>query len=241
MLKELNGKAAGRIVVMAGSGVRPSNIGSLEKLTGIKEFHSSSHGPGGRTSAETVEAMVRTVSLWEIFKVFAKIGSFTRGGGYAMIPLIRDELVGKGWISEEEIPDIVALAQSAPGVLAVNMSIFAGHRLRGFKGSVAATLGAVIPSFLIILLIATVFTGYQDNPVVIRIFKGIRPVVVSLITVPMVRMAMKGNKTWWAWAISAATLILVAFLKFSPIYILLVLMVLAFCFTLFKERRSGNV
>ena len=112
-------------------------------------------------------------SLWQIFLTFAKIGSFTIGGGYAMIPLIRDELLKKGWLTEEELPDIIALAQSAPGVLAVNMSIFAGYKMRGFKGSLAATLGSVLPSFLIILLIAMLFTGYKDNPVVIKIFKGI--------------------------------------------------------------------
>ena len=181
------------------------------------------------------------ISLWNIFLVFAKIGSFTIGGGYAMIPLIRDELVKRGWLSEEELPDIVALAQSAPGVLAVNMSIFAGYKMRGLKGSIAATLGSALPSFLIILMIAMLFTGYQDNPVVIRIFKGIRPVVVSLIAVPMINMARKGNKTWWAWLISFVVLFLVAFMNFSPIYILLVLIVLALSFTLIKERRSRNV
>ena len=180
------------------------------------------------------------VPLWKIFMVFAKIGSFTIGGGYAMIPLIREELVKRGWVSDEELPDIIALAQSAPGVLAVNMSIFAGYKMRGFKGSVAATLGSSLPSFLIILLIAMLFTGYQDNLVVVRIFKGIRPVVVSLILVPMINMARKGNKTWWAWAISAATLFLVAFMNFSPIYILLTLIVVAICVTLIKERRQGN-
>lgn len=180
-------------------------------------------------------------SLWNIFITFAKIGSFTIGGGYAMIPLIRDELVKRGWLSDEELPDIIALAQSAPGVLAVNMSIFAGYKMRGIKGSVAATLGSVLPSFLIILLIAMLFTGYQDNPVVVRIFKGIRPVVVSLIAVPMINMARKGNKTWWAWLISFVVLFLVAFMNFSPIYILLVLIVLALSFTLIKERRPRNV
>lgn len=180
------------------------------------------------------------VSLWKIFWVFAKIGSFTIGGGYAMIPLIRDELVKRGWLTDEELPDIVALAQSAPGVLAVNMSIFAGHRMRGFKGSLVATLGSILPSFLIILLIAMLFTGYQDNPVVVRIFKGIRPVVVSLILVPMIKMARKGNKTWWSWMISLLVLFLVAFMNYSPIYILLVLIVSAFCFTLLRERRTQN-
>ena len=180
------------------------------------------------------------VSLWQIFAVFAKIGAFTIGGGYAMIPIIQNEMARRGWISEEELPDIVALSQSAPGVMAVNISIFAGYRMRGVKGSIAATLGSILPSFLIILLIAMLFTGYKDNPVVVRIFKGIRPVVVSLIAVPMINMARKGNKTWWAWLISGVTLFLVAFLNFSPIYILLVLLALALCFTLIKERRSGN-
>ena len=180
------------------------------------------------------------VPLWKIFLVFAKIGAFTIGGGYAMIPIIRDELVKRGWLTDEELPDIIALAQSAPGVLAVNMSIFAGYRMRGTKGSIVATLGSVLPSFMIILLIAMVFAGYKDNPIVERIFKGIRPVVVSLILVPMINMARKGNKTWWAWLISAVTLVAVAFLGFSPIWILLVLIVLAVAYTVLKERRVGN-
>lgn len=179
-------------------------------------------------------------SLWKIFLVFAKIGAFTIGGGYAMIPLIRDELVRRGWMTDEELPDIIALAQSAPGVLAVNMSVFAGYRLRGVKGSIAATLGATLPSFLIILAIAMVFTGYSDNPVIVRIFKGIRPVVVSLIVVPMVNMARKNNGTWWSWLITLGAMAGVAFLGFSPIYILLVLLVVGTAVSIFRERRKGN-
>ena len=180
------------------------------------------------------------VSLFDIFKVFSKIGAFTIGGGYAMIPLIQDELVKRGWISEDELPDIIALAQSAPGVLAVNVSIFAGYKLRGVKGSIAATVGTVLPSFLTILIIAMFLTNYQDNPIVVRIFNGIRPVVISLIAVPMIRMARKNNKTWWAWAISAASLILVAFLKVSPIYILLVIIVIATSYYYYKENKSAG-
>lgn len=181
------------------------------------------------------------VSLWSIFAAFAKIGSFTIGGGYTMIPLIRDEMIKRKWIREEELPDIIALAQSAPGVLAINMSIFVGYKLRGNKGSIVAALGTALPSFLAILLVAMLFSGYQDNPVVIRIFKGIRPVVVSLIAVPMIKMARKNNKTWWAWLISAASLIMVAFLHYSPIYILLTLIVLALAITLYREKgRKAN-
>jgi len=177
------------------------------------------------------------VRLRNLFTVFAKIGAFTIGGGYAMIPLIESEMDRRGWIKEDELPDIIALAQSAPGVLAVNVAIFAGYKLRGVKGSIAAAFGTILPSFLIILAIAMFLTSFQENPIVIRIFNGIRPVVVSLIAVPMIRMARKGNKTWWAWAISAATLVLVAFLNVSPIYILLTVIVLSASVAVYKQKK----
>ena len=178
------------------------------------------------------------VPLWKIFAVFAKIGAFTIGGGYAMIPLIRDEMSRLGWISEEDLPDIVALSQSAPGVMAVNISIFAGHKLRGIKGSIVATLGSILPPFLIILAIAMFFTAFKDNQWVARAFQGIRPAVIALILVPMVDMARKSCKKWWAWAIAVASLALVAFLSVSPIYIILCVAVLGFSVTWLRERRS---
>lgn len=178
------------------------------------------------------------VSLLEMLAVFAKVGAFTIGGGYAMIPIIQREMMQRKWLDEDEFPDIISLAQSAPGVLAVNMSIFAGYRMRGVKGSIAATLGAVLPSFLIILTIAMVFSNFQDNPVVISIFKGIRPAVVSLILVPMIRMARKNNRRWWEWCISAAALAGVAFLHFSPIYILMVTIVIALSLSLYRQHKT---
>lgn len=180
--------------------------------------------------------MEQRVSLWKIFGVFAKIGAFTIGGGYAMIPLIQREMERRGWLSEEELPDIVALSQSAPGVMAVNISIFAGHRLRGLKGSIAATLGSILPSFLMILAIAMFFTAFRDNPWVERAFKGIRPVVIALIIVPMISMARKSCTSWWKWGLAAAALVLVAVLNVSPIYILLCVMVIGLGFTYFRRR-----
>lgn len=159
----------------------------------------------------------------EIFSCFAKIGAFTIGGGYAMIPIIQKEVVEKkGWIEEEDFMDVLAISQSAPGLLAVNISIFLGYRLKGVKGSIVATLGSVLPSFLIILLIAMFFAGYQDNPTVIKIFKGIRPVVVSLIAVPVINMARKAKLNIYTGMLAVATALLVTFLKVSPIYILMV-------------------
>ena len=178
----------------------------------------------------------KKVSLAQIFAVFAKIGAFTIGGGYAMIPIIQDEMARRGWISEDELPDIVALSQSAPGVMAVNISIFAGYRLRGVKGSIAATLGSITPSFCIILAIAMLFTSFKDNPWVVKAFKGIRPVVISLIAVPMINMAKKCCKAWWAWLLAVAALVLVAFLNVSPIYILITVIVVFFGITYYREK-----
>ena len=176
-------------------------------------------------------------SLWRIFTVFAKIGAFTIGGGYAMIPLIQAEMSRRGWISEDELPDIVALSQSAPGIMAVNISIFAGHRLRGFKGSVAATLGSILPSFLIILSIALFFTAFKENIWVAKAFAGIRPVVIALIAVPTVRMAQKSCKKWWAWLLAFTSLALVAFLSVSPIYIILCVLVMGFSLSYWEEWK----
>ena len=122
----------------------------------------------------------------KLFISFFKIGAFTFGGGWAMIPLIEREVVDKqNWIKREDFVDALAIAQSLPGVLAVNVSILIGNKLRGLKGCLMATLGTILPSFLIILAIAIWFVQTYDNPVVERIFKGIRPAVVALIVSPV--------------------------------------------------------
>lgn len=190
------------------------------------------------TMEETTEKQNQgTASLKELFLVFMKIGAFTIGGGYAMIPLIKNELDRRKWIGEDELPDIIALAQSAPGILAVNVSIFAGYKIKGLKGSIAATLGSILPSFLIILAIAMAFTNFKNNPTVISIFKGIRPVVVALIASPMISMARKSDNTWWAWCITGASLLAVSFLSVSSIYIILTVLVLSVAVIKLRERR----
>lgn len=165
------------------------------------------------------------------------MGAFTIGGGYAMIPLIEDEMVKRDWLSQEEVGDIIILAQSAPGILAINMAIFMGHRLGGLKGSLAAAVGATLPSFVIILAIAIAFTGFKDNVWVMRFFQGIRPVAVALIAVPAVRMIKSGCKNWWTCLIAAATLFLVAFMKLSPVWIILTVIACAAGISSIKENR----
>lgn len=144
-----------------------------------------------------------------------------------MIPLIEKELTSKGLISKEDLDDVIVLAQSAPGLLAVNMAIYTGYKLSGLKGSIICAVGAVLPSFVIILLIAMVFTSFKDNPIVARIFQGVRPVAVALILVPAVNMARQGCRNWWTWLLCAGTMFGVAFLKISPIWFILVTIAVA--------------
>ena len=133
--------------------------------------------------------------FFNLFWTYLKIGTFTLGGGYAMLPLIQREVVErKGWIDEEEFLNMIALAQAAPGLIAVNSAIFIGWRVGGWRGVCGAMLGAVLPSFLIILAIATVFTEWKELPAVEAAFKGIRPAVVALIAAPLVKIAKSALK-----------------------------------------------
>ena len=128
--------------------------------------------------------------FWKLFWTYVKIGTFTIGGGYAMLPLIEREVVDKHhWIDGQEFLDMIALAQAAPGLIAVNSAIFIGWKIYGWRGVVATVLGAVLPSFLIILLIAMVFRDIHEYPMVEAIFKGVRPAVVALIAATVVRMS----------------------------------------------------
>ncbi len=198
----------------------------------------------------------------EMFWTFLKIGAFTLGGGYAMIPLIQGEVVDKKhWIDEEEFLNMLALAQSAPGVMAANSAIFIGYKMRGWKGVVATLLGSILPSFVIILLIATVFTRYRDLPAVEAIFKGIRPAVVALIAAPLWKMAKKAglmqtqhgepNEThpvshkalivsWVLLLIPITTALLIWLGDISAIWIILLTILSALSITYFKERTTHN-
>ena len=155
-----------------------------------------------------------------------------------MIPIIEREMLKRQWVAPEEIDDVVVLAQSAPGLLAVNMAIFAGYKIRGIRGSIAATIGAVLPSFIMILLIAMFFTAFRENQIVQRIFHGLRPVAIALILVPAVNMALKSRTKWWAWVLTAATVVAVAFLKISAVWIILAVLACALGIALIREGRG---
>lgn len=197
---------------------------------------------------------------WEMFASFLKIGAFTLGGGYAMIPLVRDEVVDKKkWIEEEEFLNMLALAQSAPGVMAVNTAIFIGYKMRGWKGVVCTTLGSILPSFVIILLIATVFVRFKDYPLVESAFKGIRPAVVALIAAPLLKMAKSAGMmetgsqkskdryhillSWLLLLVPITAALLIWLLDVSPILIICITIVSALSVVLLRdlrERRAGR-
>ena len=177
----------------------------------------------------------------QLFLTYFKIGTFTLGGGYAMLPLIQREIVErKHWISEEEFVNMIALAQAAPGLIAVNSAIFIGWRCGGWKGVLGAVLGAVLPSFVIILTIAMIFSEWKNYPAVEAIFKGIRPAVVALIVAPLVGMAKREivskkaaknsepqtiNNAWFL-LVSLVAALLIWLVGVNPVWVILATIIL---------------
>lgn len=170
----------------------------------------------------------RSEDLWPLMSTFFRIGLFTLGGGYAMIPLIEREVVERRrWLGREEMVDLIAVAQSCPGVFAINISTFVGYRRGGNRGAVCAAVGAALPSLLIILVIAMTFRQFASNPVVAAAFKGIRPAVVALIAAPAVRLAATAGvnrRTLWIPVASAAA---IGLLGVSPLWIIAAAVALA--------------
>ena len=147
---------------------------------------------------------------------------FTIGGGYAMIPLIEAEVVDKKkWVDKQMLLDLIAVAQSCPGVFAVNISIFIGYKLRGVKGALSATLGTAMPSLLCILLIAMFFQHFQNVPWVAATFAGIRPAVVALMAIPTFNMMKQAQISLLNCWIPIASALLIWGLGVNPVYIIL--------------------
>lgn len=180
-------------------------------------------------------------SYGSLFITFFKIGLFTLGGGYAMIPLIEEEVVNKHrWISKEEMLDLIAIAQSCPGVFAINLSIFIGYKLNKVRGALISSLGTALPSFLIILAIAVFFHQFKENAIVEAIFRGIRPAVVALIAVPTFNLAKRAqlNKyTLWIPIVSALAIWL---LGVSPIWVIIIAGLGGFLYGQFNPQKAHD-
>ena len=156
-----------------------------------------------------------------LFWSFLKIGAFTFGGGYAMIPLIEKEIIARrGWLEKDHFLELLSLAQSVPGPIALNTSVFVGYKVGGYAGAAAAMFGVTIPSFFIILIIAIYFTGFRQNPYVEAAFRGMRPAVVALIAAPIFGF-IKGLK-FWKIALAIVAALIVWKLGVSPIYFILI-------------------
>ena len=157
---------------------------------------------------------------FKLFCQFTKIGLFTIGGGYAVIPLIEKEIVNQGWLDRAEFYELLAITESLPGVFATNIAALVGYKVSGVRGGVLAALGTVIAPFFIIILVATFFGKVQDSPYVVKVFKALRPVVVGLIAAPCYT-AFKANKmTLKSLLIPLIALILMFFFHLSPVWVI---------------------
>ena len=166
--------------------------------------------------------------LLDIFWSFLKIGAFTFGGGYAMIPLIQHEVIHRRrWIEERDFLDLLTLAQTAPGPIALNTAVFVGYKRRGYLGALSAIMGVIVPSFLVILVVAIFFASIRDNAYVDAAFKGMRPAVVALIVAPIIGLT-KGMR-WWLVAVALAVALVVWYFGISPVWFLIAGAVMGAC------------
>ena len=179
--------------------------------------------------------------LWKIFLTFFKIGAFTFGGGYAMIPLIQREAVeNHHWVADEDILDIVAIAESTPGPIAINAATFVGYRVKGFAGALAATLGVVLPSFCIILAISYVLRQFQELKVVQYAFNGIRAGVLVLMLKALIKMLKTNRKSIVAYCIMGIAFVLTAFLRVNTFLVIALCALTGLISALIAERRLGR-
>ena len=174
--------------------------------------------------------------LLDIFWSFLKIGAFTFGGGYAMIPLIQHEVIHRRrWIEERDFLDLLTLAQTAPGPIALNTAVFVGYKRCGYLGALSAIMCVIVPSFLVILVVAIFFASIRDNAYVDAAFKGMRPAVVALIVAPIIGLT-KGMR-WWLIAVALVVALVVWYFGVSPVWFLIAGAVVGACVV---ARRGGE-
>jgi len=179
--------------------------------------------------------------LWDLFKIFFRVGAFTFGGGYSMLPILQKEVVeNKKWCSYEEIIDYYAIGQSTPGIIAVNTAIFIGYKLKGVIGGIIAALGIVFPSLIIITIIAEFFGRIQDNEIVNSAFGGIRAAVPALILSAVLKMWGKSVVDKFTIIIFIVAFILAAFTGISPILIVAVSAIIGIIIKYLKKGESAK-
>lgn len=161
----------------------------------------------------------------KLFVSFWKIGTFTIGGGYVMIPIMEQEIVDRrGWLSREEFMDYLSLSQAMPGIFAVNMATCIGRKLGGIWGVVCAIAGNVLMPIALILMLAMFFRYFRDNVIVERVFMGLRPAVVALIAAPVFRMAKSAKISWSNFWIPLVAALLIWLFGVSPVWVIVAAM-----------------
>lgn len=181
----------------------------------------------------------KAARVWQLFLTFFKIGAFTFGGGYAMIPLIQKEVSdNKKWITDKDILDIVAIAESTPGPIAINSATFVGYKVAGFWGSVAATSGVVLPSFLVILLISFVLRQFESVKAVKYAFFGIRAGVLALILKALWSMYKQCPKGIISYILMALSFVAAAFIKINVLFIIIGCAVIGLISSILMKRRE---
>ena len=179
--------------------------------------------------------------LLALFLTFFKIGAFTFGGGYAMIPFIQREIVEKhGWITDDDSLDIFAIAESTPGPIALNSATFVGWRVAGFFGAACATIGVVLPSFAIILLISFLLTTFADIPAVQYALFGIRAGVLALLIKALWTMFKKNPKGWVSYLIMGTAFIITAFFDVPVIAVLIGCAAVGLGSSLWMAKKEGD-
>lgn len=179
--------------------------------------------------------------LFPLFLTFFKIGAFTFGGGHAMIPLIQRETVeNRKWVTDDDILEIIAIAESTPGPVAINSATFVGYRTCGFWGAFCATLGVVLPSFLIILAIAYLLTNFMEIPAVQYAFKGINAGVLALLFKALWNMYKKSPKGWVAYVVMGASFLLTSILKINLFLVILGCAVFGLVTAMIAERKVSK-
>ena len=173
----------------------------------------------------------------ELFLTFLKVSLFTLGGGLAMLPLIQREVVDRRkWIGKEEFLDMISISNSLPGAIVVNVATPVGYKLKGARGAMSAVLGAVLPPFIVIVLVASAFLGIKDSPVVQAMFKGIRPCVVGLIAIPVLGLSKAAGINRKTVMIPVVVVLAVVLLRIHPVYIVLLAIVVDVAWVLCSKR-----
>ena len=177
--------------------------------------------------------------LLKFFLTCNKIGAFTLGGGYAMIPIMEKEFVDNNhWMDKQEFMDIMVVAQTTPGIFSIDMASHIGYKLRGVWGGIVGALGIALPSIIAILLIAIFFHSFRENEWVARFFKGVRPAVVALIAAPCFTMAKTAKLNRYNFWIPIVACLLIALLGVSPIWVILVAGISGYAYGKYKGKSK---